>query len=71
MTEELLEKAKDLQTIIKTLKGSIVKIDTMSPGLDTSTLSIAIVKDPRVIDVIRKALTICIDEKQEEFNKLQ
>ena len=71
MTEELLEKGKDLQSIINTLKGSVVKIDTMSPGLDTTTITIAIVKDPKVIAVIRKALNVCIDEKQEEFSKLK
>lgn len=70
MTEATLEKGKALQSIINTLKGSVVKIDTMTPGLDTTTLTIAIVKDPKVIAIIRNALNLCIDEKQEEFNKL-
>jgi len=70
MTEELLEKGKDLQSIIKTLKESIAKIDTMRPSVDTSRLTITIVQDPKVIGVIRKALTMCVDEKQKEFNNL-
>lgn len=70
MTEESLDKGKELYNIIRTLKDSVIKIDTMTGGCDDSVITISIVKDPRVINVIRKALTMCIDEKQEEFNKL-
>ena len=70
MTKETLEKGKQLVKVIDTLKESIIKLDTMTPGCNDTRMTIAIVKDPRVINVIRKALTICIDEKQEEFNKL-
>ena len=70
MTEESLDKGKELDRIIRTLKESVVKIDTMTGGLNDSVITISIVKDHRVINVIRKALTTCIDEKQEEFNKL-
>lgn len=70
MTEESLDKGKELYNIIRTLKDSVVKIDTMTGGLNDSVITISIVKDDRVISVIRKALTMCIDEKQKEFNKL-
>ena len=70
MTEESLYKGKELYNIIRTLKDSVVKIDTMTGGSNESVITISIVKEARVIAVIRKALTMCIDEKQEEFNKL-
>ena len=70
MTEQSLDKGKELYNIIKTLKDSVVKIDTMTGGSNESVITISIVKDARVINVIRKALITCIEEKQEEFNEL-